>query len=90
MSWMAWTLPTALFIGVIFAAIALMTVLDLRYPPVTRKGFLPIATDRGDRFYIAMLGVMFINLAWWGFTDASALIGFGLSMVWLAVVMRWG
>ena len=90
MGWMAWTLPTALFIGLIIAAIAVLTVMDVRWPPATRKGFLPIPTDRGDRFYIAMLGLLAINLTWWGVTDASALIGLGLSLLWWGVTMRWG
>jgi predicted small integral membrane protein len=90
MSWMAWTLPTALFIGAIIAAIAVLTVMDIRSPPVTRKGFLPIPTDRGDRFYIAMLGLLAINLAFWGLSDASPLIGLGISLVWWGVTMRWG
>ncbi|THF69829.1 hypothetical protein E7T06_10005 [Deinococcus sp. Arct2-2] len=90
MAWMAWTWPTAVFIALIIGAIAVLTVMDLRSPPVTRKGFLPIETDRGDRFYIAMLGLLAINLTWWGVTDASPLIGLGLSLLWLAVTMRWG
>lgn len=90
MGWMAWTWPTALFTGLIIAAIAVLTMLDLRSPPVTRKGFLPIPTDRGDRFYIAMLGLLAINLTWWGLSDASPLYGLGLSLLWLAVTLRWG
>ncbi|PNY79711.1 DUF2160 domain-containing protein [Deinococcus koreensis] len=90
MAWMAWTWPTALFTLLIIAAIAVLTVMDVRRPPVTRKGFLPIPTDRGDRFYIAMLGLLAINLTWWGVTDASPLIGLTLSLLWLAVAMRWG
>ncbi len=90
MSWMAWTLPTGLFIGLIITAIAVLTVMDVRSPPVTRKGFLPIPTDRGDRFYIAMLGLLAINLTFWGLSDASPLIGLGISLVWWGVTMRWG
>ena len=90
MSWMAWTLPTGLFIGLIIAAIAVLTIMDVRRPPVTRKGFLPIPTDRGDRFYIAMLGLLAINLTFWGVSDASPLIGLGISLLWWGVTMRWG
>jgi len=90
MSWMAWTLPTASVIILIIAAIAVLTVMDVRRPPMTRKGFLPIPTDRGDRFYIAMLGLLAINLTWWGLSDASALIGLGISLLWWGVTMRWG
>jgi len=90
MGWMAWTWPTGAVIALIIAAIAFLTVMDVRRPPVSRKGFLPIPTDRGDRFYIAMLGLLAINLTWWGVTDVSPLIGLGLSLLWLGVTMRWG
>ena len=90
MSWMAWTWPTATVIALIILAIAVLTVMDVRRPPIGRKGFLPIPTDRGDRFYIAMLGLIAINLTWWGVTDASALFGLALSLLWWGVTMRWG
>ena len=90
MAWMSWTWPTAVFIILIFAAIAVLTIMDLRSAPVMRKGFLPIPTDRGDRFYIAMLGLLVINLTWWGVTDANPLMGLTLSLIWLGVTMRWG
>ncbi len=90
MSWMAWTWPTAIFIAALFVAIAVLTVMDVLKPPITRKGFLPIETDRGDRFYIAMLGLLAINLVWWGVTDLTPLLGLGLSLVWWGVTMRWG
>ncbi len=90
MGWMAWTLPTAIFIALIILAIAVLTVMDVRSPPIMRKGFLPIPTDRGDRFYIAMLGFLAINLTWWGITDISALVGLGISLVWFGIAMRWG
>jgi len=90
MAWMAWTWPSGIFIVLIILAIAVLTVMDMRSPPLMRKGFLPIPTDRGDRFYIAMLGLMAINLTWWGLTDASPLIGLTISLLWFGVAMRWG
>lgn len=47
MSRMAWTLPTALFFGGIAVLLAGMTLVELRWPCVERKGFLPITTTRG-------------------------------------------
>ncbi len=30
-----------------------------------RKGFLPIATTRGDRLFIGLLSAAYVNLIWW-------------------------
>ncbi|MEC8058894.1 MAG: DUF2160 family membrane protein, partial [Pseudomonadota bacterium] len=38
MSWMAWTLPTALFFVTIGMALVVMTLLELRYPTLQRQG----------------------------------------------------
>jgi hypothetical protein len=52
--------------------------MDVCRPPVTRR-FSADSTDRGDRFYI-MLGLLAINLDFGGgLSDASALIGLGIS-----------
>jgi predicted small integral membrane protein len=65
LSWMAWTWPTALvFIG-IFSAMAVLTVLEIRYPGGDeRKGVLGLTTTRGDRLFISLLGTVYIFLAW--------------------------
>ena len=42
MSWMAWTLPTAVFFIVIASILVGMTVWEIRSPCIDRKGFLPI------------------------------------------------
>ena len=64
MSWMAWTPQTAAFFVAIACGLITMTVLELRRPTVRRQGFLPIATTRGDRFFISLLSAAFIHLAW--------------------------
>ena len=54
--WMAWTPPTGLFFACIALMLAGMTVWELRSPiAVERKGFLPMATTRGDRLFIGLL-----------------------------------
>ena len=99
--WMVWTLPVAIFFSCIVLMLAGMTVLELRSPTRLRKGFLPIATTRGDRLFIGLLGAAYVNLAflavseemvtWFSLDEEpSAWVGFALSMVWLAVVMRKG
>ncbi|MDX5976303.1 DUF2160 domain-containing protein [Vreelandella alkaliphila] len=90
MSWMVWTLPTAIFFSSIAAMLAGMTIWELRSPSIERKGFLPISTTRGDRLFIGLMSAAFIHLGFIGFTSLSIWIALALSAVWLLVLMRWG
>jgi predicted small integral membrane protein len=87
---MAWTTPVAVFFSVIAIMLVAMTVWELRSPTVARKGFLPLATTRGDRLFIGLLAAAYINLAWTGLTDMSQWIAAALSALVLLITMRWG
>ena len=90
LSWMAWTTPIAIFfISVLFMLIG-MTIWQVKLPSIERKGFLPIATTRGDRLFIGLLSAAYVNLAWAGLTDVTQYIGAVLGFALLIVVMRWG
>jgi predicted small integral membrane protein len=90
MSWMAWTLPTALFfIGIGLALIA-MTVWSLLSPAPARRGFLPLETTRGDRFFISLLSAAFVHVIWLASTDANVLIASAMALLLAFVLMRWG
>ena len=86
-AWMAWTMPVAVFFGCIVLMLAGMTLLELRWPTVERKGFLPMRTTRGDRLFIGLLTAAYINLAWVGFTDLSQWIGAALGFAALGIIM---
>ncbi|HSK38727.1 MAG TPA: DUF2160 domain-containing protein [Arenibaculum sp.] len=90
LQWMAWTWPTALFFATIFLMLAGMTAWQLVSPSPERRGLLPMATTRGDRLFIGLLGSAYIHLAWLGLTDASLWVALGLSLVWMALLMRYG
>lgn len=90
MEWIAWTLPTALFFVAVGCLLLGMTVLQLVWPTVERKGFLPMKTTRGDRLFIGLLASAYLHLAWLAFTDLSLWWALGLSVLLLAVVLRWG
>lgn len=91
MEWMAWTLPTALFFAAIGAMLIVMSVLEVVYPTVERKGFLPIATTRGDRLFIGLVSAAFVHLAWLGLTEGLSLWwAVALSLALLAALLRWG
>jgi predicted small integral membrane protein len=89
--WMAWTTEVAVFFGCVALLITGMTVWELRSPTVLRRGFLPIATTRGDRLFIGLLSAGYVNMAWIGLTEEGhAWWGLGLSILVVVVVMRKG
>jgi predicted small integral membrane protein len=99
--WMAWTLPVAVFFTCVVLMLIGMTVWELKSPTVERRGFLPIATTRGDRLFIGLLAAAYINLlfvalsekmvGWFSLSEEpSVWISFVLSMAVLAFVLRKG
>ena len=99
--WMAWTLPVAIFFSCIVLMLVGMTLWEIKSPTVERRGFLPIATTRGDRLFIGLLSAAWLNLAfvavsekmvgWFNLNqEPSIWISFVASMALLAVVMNKG
>jgi predicted small integral membrane protein len=99
--WMAWTLPVAIFFSSIVLMLIGMTVWELKSPTVERKGFLPMATTRGDRLFIGLLSAAYVNLAFVAMSEKSmqwfkldeepsVWISFVISMALLALIMRKG
>ena len=93
-AWMAWTLPTAIFFGLLACTLAVMTWLAVAYPEAERVGVLRIPTTRGDRLFISLIMAAVIHLVWIGVvgTDTLATIPLGeenieLSSLWLATVI---
>ena len=90
LEWMAWTQPVAIFFSVIALMLVTMTVLEVAWPTIERKGFLPMVTTRGDRLFIGLLGAAFIHLGWLGFTELPLWWGSLIALLWFASEMRWG
>ena len=90
MSWMAWTTQTALFFAGIALALVVMTVWELVSPTETARGFLPMATTRGDRFFIALLSAAFIHLSWLGIVGDHLYAASLLSVAWAVLLIRRG
>ncbi|MBS0468149.1 MAG: DUF2160 domain-containing protein [Proteobacteria bacterium] len=99
--WMAWTTPVAVFFSCIALMLIGMTLWEIRSPSTERKGWLPIATTRGDRLFIGLLTAAYINLIWVGLgekmtqwfsleAEPSVWISFVLSMLVLVLTMRKG
>ena len=90
MKWMAWSSTSAAFFIGIGLILLCMTIAEIKWPCVERRGFLPIATTRGDRLFIALLSSAFLHLGFLAFSDLSLLIALGISALWFAVLLRWG
>lgn len=89
MDWMAWTLPTAIFFGVIATTLIVFTILAIKFPETPRVGVLRIETTRGDRLFITLLGSAFINLAWLGLIGASQPFALIACLIYATAVFRW-
>lgn len=87
---MAWTPVTAVFFIVIALMLTGMMVWQYFVPTVERRGFLPMATTRGDRLFIGLLGSAYIHLGWIGLTELSLWIALGISLCYMALLMRFG
>lgn len=90
MIWMAWTTETAIFFAGIFIALLLMTVWELLRPTESARGFLPMATTRGDRFFISLLSAAFIHLLWLGTVADGLVVASAISALVAVLLMRWG
>ena len=99
--WMVWTIPVTVFFSSIGLMLVGMTVWEIKSPTTLRKGFLPIATTRGDRLFIGLLVAAYINLAFVGLTgkfaewfsleqEPSVWISFVISMAALGFLMKKG
>ncbi|MDP4511082.1 DUF2160 domain-containing protein [Nonomuraea turcica] len=90
LEWMVWTLPTALvFIGLALLLVV-MAIWGRISPPVARRGFLRIETDRGDRLYIGLISAAVVLAAWMAVTDLSMWIALGCALLVVVVIGIWG
>lgn len=90
LEWMVWTTPTAaVFVG-LGVLLAGMTVWGHFWPPVARRGFLRIETDRGDRLYIGLISAAVVLVLWIAVTDLSMWVALAVAAAVLGVIGRWG
>lgn len=91
LGWMHWTTPSAVVFVLLFAAIIGMGVWDRFSPGYARKGLLPMATTRGDRFFVAVMTFVGVHLLWLAFLGAAFMWGpLAISVAAFAVILRWG
>jgi len=90
MAWMAWTLPTAVFFVCVAFSLIVMTTAEVLKPSVSRRGFLPLVTSRGDRFFISLLASGFAHVGWLGFTELPVYFATLACLAGGFILMRWG
>jgi predicted small integral membrane protein len=99
--WMYWTTPVAVFFTCIVLMLVGMTIWEIKSPTTMRKGFLLIATTRGDRLFIGLLTMAYVNLAFVGLSEhfmdwfvldqePSVWVSFISSLALLILIMRKG
>lgn len=87
---MVWTVPTALVFAGLVVLLAAMAVWGRISPPVARRGFLRIETDRGDRLYIGLISAAVVLAALIAVTDLSMWLALGCALLVALVIGRWG
>lgn len=90
LEWMAWTPLTAAFFGAIGSMLICMTIWEIASPTHRRRGWLPMATTRGDRLFVGLLASAFVHLAWLAGTDGQLWPASGLSLLLLVLIVRFG
>lgn len=89
-SWMAWTLPTALFFLTILVLLIGMSIWEYFSPGGSpRVGILRFETTRGDRLFISLLGAAFIHLAWLGLVGPNLWWALATALVYAIGVFRY-
>ena len=88
--WMAWTVPTAVFFITIAVMLAGMAIWEVVSPTIERRGLLPIATTRGDRLFIGLLGSGYLAIAWMGLTDWNLYLSIPVYIGFIALMIRYG
>jgi predicted small integral membrane protein len=90
LSWMAWTLPTALFFITIVCMLLGMAFWEYKSPGgAPRVGVLRFETTRGDRLFVSLLGSAFIHIAWLGVTNLNLWWALALSLIYAVCVFRY-
>ena len=88
--WIPWTAPIAfVFIGVA-VMITGLTIWGHYSPPVRRKGFLGIVTDRSERVYIAIISFALVMVVSFAIVDSDTFIWAISGLAMAVVILIWG
>ena len=90
LEWMVWTGPTAavfIGLGLLLGGMAVWAKIS---PPVARRGFLRIETDRGDRLYIGLISAAVVLAGWIAVTDLSMWLALACAFLVALTIGLWG
>ena len=89
--WMYWTWASATVLVVLVASIAGIAIWEKVSPGTARRGFLPMVTQRGDRFFVCVMATIGIHFLWLGLIGTQMILAATLiSAVVFGVIFRWG
>jgi predicted small integral membrane protein len=78
-------------VGIFIAAIPIIAVIDVVWEPAPRKGFIPLESTLGLRFFIGMMALIFIHIGWLLIVPSlPIIIPFCASVILLFAIMIWG
>lgn len=90
-AWMLWSPYSAAFFGVIAVVVVGMNLWNRRSPSISRKGFLPIATTRGERVFLCGIVSFGIHILWVALFSLPHIWGASIiSAVVFASMAKWG
>ncbi|MBL4603417.1 MAG: DUF2160 domain-containing protein [Emcibacteraceae bacterium] len=89
LSWMGWTVPTAIFFISIATALVIMIIWSIKTPQAPRVGILRFETTPGDRLFISLLGSAFICLGWLALFGAPLWWALLVCFLYALSVFRW-
>jgi len=87
---MVWTGPTAAVFAGLGLLLCAMAIWGRISPPVARRGFLRIETDRGDRLYIGLISAAVVLAGWIAVTDLSMWVALGCAFAVALTIGFWG
>ena len=88
--WMHWTSSSVLGFGLLAALLGGLAILDMYHPGYARKGFMPMATTRGDRVFMSIACFVATIFAWLKFfPDVSTIWPFAIAGAIAFVLMKW-
>ena len=89
--WMYWTWASAAVLLVLVSCIAGLSIWTKLAPDSPRRGFLPMETTRGDRFFVGVMTLIGLHLIWMAtFGTQAVVVATVASVVAFAIIFRWG
>jgi len=90
LAWMHWTVPSVLGFGLLAALLGSLAIFDRYHPGYARKGFMPMATTRGDRVFMSIACFVATIFAWLKFfPEASCIWPLLIAAAIAFILMKW-